>query len=159
MNTVLFTESSVDVARKVKVDLELAGVSVYPDPPPGANRIQSVITGITESGVILLLITNILSQYFTQVVGRAYTQCQKSHKTVIPIFFNVSPDEVQILLATPALTFPRMYHHVMIDDADSMERIVAVIKTPQISESLTLISLGGVKCCYKCYVSVIKPLE
>ena len=146
MNTVWFTESSVDVARKMKVDLKLAGVSVHPDPPPGANRIQSVITGITESGVILLLITNILSQYFTRVVGQAYTQCQKSHKTVIPIFFNISPDEVQILLATPALTPIGMYHHVMYDDPGFMERIVAVIKTPLISESLILISLDRVKC-------------
>ena len=156
MNTVLFTESSVDVARKMKVALESAGVSVYPDPPPGANKIQSVITGITESGVILLLITKTLSQYFTRVVGQAYTQCQQSHKTIIPIFFNVSPDEVQILLTTPALTPLGMYHHVMYDDPGSIEKIVTVIKTPDISESLILISLDEVKCYYKCYISVIK---
>ena len=140
----------------MKVDLESSGVSVYPDRPPGANRIQSVTTGITESSVILLFITNILSHYFTQVVGQAYTQCQQSHKTLIPIFFNASPDEVKILLTTPALTPLGMYHHVMYDDPDFMERIISVIKTPDIGGSYIMVSLDGVKCYYNCYVSVIK---
>ena len=103
---------------------------MYPDPPPGANRIQSVTTGITESGVILLLITKIPSQYFSQVVGQVYRFT--SHKTIIPIFFDISPEGVDNLLKTPALTPLGMYHHVIYDDPGSMEKIIAVIKRPDI---------------------------
>ena len=122
----------------MKVDLESAGVSVYPDPPPGAKRTQSVTTGINESGVILLLITKTLSQHFTNVVGQAYKQ---TNKTIVPIFFNASPYEVQMLLKTPALTPVDMHHHEIYDEPGSMKKILSSIKTPQLSESLILLSL------------------
>ena len=133
MNYLLSAKSSDDVARKVKCDLEAAGLTVHPECPPGANRIQSVNTAIINSGVIILLITKIPSHYFLQTVKHL---CKDYSKTIMPIFFNISPDEVNDLLEKPAFMRLSLSQHVMYDDSGSMEKIISAIKIPHIGEYL-----------------------
>ena len=121
------------MARKVKCDLEAADLSVHPECPPGANRIQNVNTAIINSGVIILLLTKILSDYFIQALKHV---CKDCSKTIMPIFFNIAPHEIDSLLQTPALMRLRLCKHVKYEDPSSMERIISTIKQPDISESI-----------------------
>ena len=120
------------MAEQVKRELEVAGVSCFSEHLPGDNVIQSVSSAIHDSDVILVLITENPGEQFKQNVKMA---CKSDSKTIIPIFYGISPDEANNLLQTPAFMRLSLSRHVMYDEPGSMERVISAIKRPEISES------------------------
>ena len=132
ISNVFISASSIEVMDKEKSELEAAGVSCFTEHLPGDNVIQSVSSAIHDSDVILVLITKNPGEQSKQNVKMV---CTSDSKTIIPIFYGVSPDKADNLLQTPAFMRLSLLRHVMYDEPGSMERVICAIKEPEISES------------------------
>ena len=128
------TESLCDVVKRIKLQLEAAGVSCHPQHLPGANRLQSDVTAIADSGAVILVITNNPSPYYQQVVGLCVNAKHKTDKTIIPVFSGVTRDKADNLLETPAYMPLVLIQHVLHEEPGAIERVISCIKEPAICE-------------------------
>ena len=64
----------------------------------------------------------------------------QKEKTIIPVFHDIYPGELDNLLNTHTLMRLSLLQHVMYDDPGFMRRIISTNKQPDICESLILIT-------------------
>ena len=128
------TESLCDVVKRIKLQLEAAGVSCHPQHLPGANRLQSDGTAIADSGAVILVITKKPSPYYQQVVGLCVNAKYQTDKPIIPVFSGVTQDEAKRLLEMPAYMAFENTEHDLYEEPGSMERVISCIKEPAICE-------------------------